>query len=669
MSVEHMKLLNLVGPIGKCDEVFKRLVMTGMVHPISTIKEIELQRFYTREAMVYVEEMKTCHFGKYPLPITSYKATYEKLMKLMGLLDMEPELNREYLSSSGFNPYLTDNIQILFDRFEDMSTRIESLTAEYDLLVNSSIVESFADVNIDLNKVFHLEHFTTHFGTLAREFRDKLAFNYENISATVLHLSDYGNEMVYLIIAPQSMETETDRILRSVHFKEIPLATQYFDYPQVMLHKINVRMAEISIDLSGLKDELNSFKSKFETSLTEAYSDLSLEQNIAVIRNQAAYSKSFFYFAGWVPDSAVDSVARALNDMQAEILVFYREKEDIDISFIPPTRLRNSWFTKPFEMMVKMYGVPNYSEVDPTALFGWTYMLLFGAMFGDLGQGLIFVLAGYLFSLKKKMMVYGQLMIRLGMSSMIFGFWYDSAFGYEHLISGLLFGKTSEISRGNSIFLRPIDNISTILTLSIGLGVLLLLISYGLSVVNKLKVKDYQEGYFGRNGIAGMVLYVCLLGVVLDRFNIIDNAFVSLLLAVSGICIVLIIVKEPLVNALTNQRPLYHETKSEYYIESGFDIVETFLSMLSNSVSFIRVGAFALNHVGLFIAFHTIGDMLGSTTASIVTVIIGNIIVIGLEGLIVFIQGLRLMYYEMFSKYYSGDGFEYAPVSLDKETL
>lgn len=666
MSVEHMKLLNLVGPIGKCDDVFKKLVLTGAVHPINTVKEIELQRFYAGDAADYDEEMRTYFFGKYPLPITSYKQTHDRLLKLMQLLGVEERIDYAYLEESQFNAFLSENIQVLYGRFEEMNNRVDALTNEYQLLMDSTIVESFSDMTIDLSKVFNLEHFTTHFGVLSREFRNKIDLNYENISATVLHLGDHLGEEVYLIIAPQSMAIETERILRSLHFKEIQLAQAYLDYPQVMLQKMRLRMSDIAEELSVVRAELQTFKAKFEVSLTQSYSELSLERGIAELRNQAAYTKSFFYFAGWVPESAMDAIAKSLNMYQAEVMFFYREKEDVDVSFVPPTRLKNSWFTKPFETMVKMYGVPNYSEVDPTSVFGWTYMLLFGAMFGDLGQGFIFVLAGFLFERKQKLLVYGQLMVRLGLSSMLFGLWYDSVFGYEHVISGLFFGQSEVVSKGDSIFLRPIENINTILALSIGLGVLLLLISYGLSVVNKLKAKDYQEGYFGRNGVAGMVLYLCLLGVVLDRFNIIKSSFVSLLLAVSGLCIVLIVVKEPLMNALTKHRPLYHETASEYYIESGFDIVETFLSMLSNSVSFIRVGAFALNHVGLFIAFHTISDMIGTTTASVVTAIVGNVIVIGLEGLIVFIQGLRLMYYEMFSKYYSGDGFEYMPVRVEE---
>jgi V/A-type H+-transporting ATPase subunit I len=125
------------------------------------------------------------------------------------------------------------------------------------------------------------------------------------------------------------------------------------------------------------------------------------------------------------------------------------------------------------------------------------------------------------------------------------------------------------------------------------------------------------------------------------------------------------VIREPLANFIRRKKPLYHETVSAYYIESGFELLETFLGMLSNSISFIRVGAFALNHVGLFMAFHTIAKLLDSAMGEVSMFIIGNLIVIALEGLIVLIQGLRLVYYEMFSKYYTGDGLEFVPVSIE----
>jgi V/A-type H+-transporting ATPase subunit I len=121
--------------------------------------------------------------------------------------------------------------------------------------------------------------------------------------------------------------------------------------------------------------------------------------------------------------------------------------------------------------------------------------------------------------------------------------------------------------------------------------------------------------------------------------------------------------KQPLAGLLTGHK-LYEESPGDYYIEAGFGVVETILSVASNIISFIRVGAFALNHVGLYIAFATMAEMLDSKFGGIVILVIGNVFIIGLEGLIVFIQSLRLEYYELFSKYYSGYGVEYKPIDV-----
>ena len=132
--------------------------------------------------------------------------------------------------------------------------------------------------------------------------------------------------------------------------------------------------------------------------------------------------------------------------------------------------------------------------------------------------------------------------------------------------------------------------------------------------------------------------------------------------------LVVMVFKEPLTHLLEGSRPLISGDKGSYYIESGFEGVETILSTLSNSISFIRVGAFALNHAGLFMAFKVMAEMVPSGIAEFIILLLGNILILVLEGLVVFIQGLRLQYYEMFSKYFSGDGIAYSPLTLNKNS-
>ena len=147
----------------------------------------------------------------------------------------------------------------------------------------------------------------------------------------------------------------------------------------------------------------------------------------------------------------------------------------------------------------------------------------------------------------------------------------------------------------------------------------------------------------------------------MTNISVIPSPLLYVLILIS---VILLVFKQPISNKIKKEERLYEENASSYYIESGFNLFETFLSIISNTISFIRVGAFALNHVGLFIAFHTLATMIGSTGGNIAMFFLGNIIIIGLEGLVVFIQGLRLFYYELFSKYYTGDGVLFTPDKL-----
>ena len=103
-----------------------------------------------------------------------------------------------------------------------------------------------------------------------------------------------------------------------------------------------------------------------------------------------------------------------------------------DSRLTPPTKLKNNWFSRPFRMFVEMYGVPSYTDFDPTNLVAITYTFLFGMMFGDIGQGIVLSLVGYFFY-KWKGMQLGAVGVRLGISSTIFGFIFGSIFGNEDL--------------------------------------------------------------------------------------------------------------------------------------------------------------------------------------------------------------------------------------------
>ncbi len=366
-----------------------------------------------------------------------------------------------------------------------------------------------------------------------------------------------------------------------------------------------------------------------------------------------ASTNEFFYFSGWVPKRLVGKVKKSIEDSKDKLIITEKEAHEVSSNIVVPTSLRNNFIVRPFESMVHMYAVPSYGELDPTIFLGLSYMLLFGAMFGDVGQGLIFTLVGILLLKKMNRPNLGGVLFRLGISSTIFGFAYGSIFGFEefpHFIQ-----EAFGVEEMPHFFIRPMDNIMETLIYGVMIGCILLVVSYIYSLINNFRKRDLENGVFGKDGLVGFIFFLSLLAFIITTYlkiNLLPN---GIWFSIFGVSLLLMLFKEPLANLILGKRPLYSEGKTDYYVEGGFGIIETLISLFSNTVSFIRVGAFALNHVGLFMAFTALAKMMNGM-GSVFMYVLGNIVILGLEGLIVFIQGLRLEYYELFSKYFEGEG-------------
>ncbi len=646
-----MVMMNIVGPMENLDKITKELVIMGNIHIVNALNEINQSNFTLDVQEENIDELVDMNLIQ---PYRSEKDNRDITVKtnnLIKYLGITPTVEEDFLSEDfDFNNDIK-NINSIYDEIDHVYKQIE-LKEEllYELYEFENHTKYLKKYDIDLNQLNGLEFFSYKIGILSKENRLKLKKNYENTSAIVLHIGSNNIGEVYLIISPKELEIETNRLLRSLNFHELDMSKEFSGTTQEVIKKLDERIDNITKEIDSLKKQLHEYREDNKNVVLKAYSRLKLEEVKTKIKNETARTNMFFYLSGWVMNSDKDKVLTQLKKYENNMLIMFKDTSDVYNYITPPTKMKNNKLLRPFETLVKMYGIPSYDELDPTVFLSITYMLLFGAMFGDVGQGLVLFLAGIFLIRKPDKRIFGELLSRLGLSSTLFGFLYGSVFGFEHVIPALL--------------VHPIENINEMLLGSVILGVFILIISFAYGIVNSLKQGNIKEGIFGRNGLVGLAFYLILLMLVTNiatGIKILPNTLSYILLVV---LMGLIVVREPLANAIKGHKPLYEETKTEYYIESGFDVLETLLNMLSSTVSFIRVGAFALNHVGLFIAFQTMAKMINNFAGSIIIFIVGNMIVIGLEGLIVFIQGLRLEYYEMFSKYYKGEGVEFDPVKL-----
>lgn len=374
-------------------------------------------------------------------------------------------------------------------------------------------------------------------------------------------------------------------------------------------------------------------------------------------KSKEAYLKYITVFGeqvvltGFVPSNEVNDFRALFTDR----VIFQDFPAEAEPGLMAPTKLKNGWFSSPFTLFVEMYGLPKYGGFDPTFYFALTFCLLFGIMFGDLGQGLVLVLGGLYFH-KKKGMQLGGIAARIGVFSMFFGFLYGSVFGNETILLPLLEPLGLPIHVASPSFTM------TLLMATVGLGSFLIISSIIINIILLMKAKKYDLALFNQNGLAGLMFYGFVLSFIALSFsgselNIMNPITIIIFIVLPLLSILL---KEPLTNLMNKEAMAPHEGWGSYISEGFFELFEVVLGFVTNTMSFLRVGGFVLSHAGMMAVVMTLNEMAGN--AGIVVFIIGNIIVIGLEGLVVGIQTLRLEYYEMFSRYYDGGGKKFNSV-------
>lgn len=651
MAVEKMKIISIIGSKRDMDKAAQIVVLNGSVHMLDAISELKnncLRNEIEEEGNKCPEIDDIRHYES-----NADFSKDEKIIKsLHDLLNIKPVIHREHINETFDYHDIMENLQEKYQDVKEIVERIAKL--DEGILLRQEYIKNIhyaKHAGLDIGALPNLKSFEFEMMSLSREKFKKIKLNYENIPSVVIDLGIVDDNSVIATITPHEMKEDAERIFASLNVMRLEIPRGYSDDTEIVLLTLHAEIQDMKKEIDSHKKKVQASREKYEDTIRRAYTALVLEQRQEYVKSEMAVGQNLFYMFGFVPESDIDKMKLQMEgDFQEQFIMVSEKAEERKYGHTPPTKLVNNPLFRPFESLVTMYGIPNYDEKDPTPFFAITYMLMFGAMFGDLGQGFVIFLGGLGLKYILKNKTFGGILSRLGISSMVFGVLYGSVFGSEDIIPGLL--------------IKPMENINTVLLSAVILGVVLLNISYIYSLVNHFRRKDLEEGVFGREGVVGFLFFWTILLTIVDKVRGLFGVPTPIYLVVMAALLLVMVFKQPLAHKLEGKKKLYEESASDYYLEASFGIVETVLSVISNIISFIRVGAFAINHVGLYIAFATVASMVHNFAAGTVILIIGNIIIIGLEGLIVFIQGLRLEFYELFSKYFSGYGIPYMPAQL-----
>ncbi len=414
------------------------------------------------------------------------------------------------------------------------------------------------------------------------------------------------------------------------------------------LHGRGVRFARVPSRIKGAPstaraqiratmDKLDEERHRLQQSVEKVNRDMAMAGVIWLLQRQrwfvdtldhVARSERFIWITGWVPKNKVDELRRQLEQSDAPFLL--GTDTGAGRGTVPVVLDNPSWM-RGFEWFVRTFGTPASHEVDPTPLLAFVMPLMFGYMFGDVGQGIILVLAGWL--LRHRYPVLG-LLIPAGWAAIAFGFLFGSVFFVEQWIPAL--------------WLHPLDEPFYILTLPLVFGGILLLLSmfFGGLVAHW---RDERAPWW----IADFPVMVAYTAIPLFFWSVETASFIVMLALLWRIF------------AFIMYRLYVYGTVAIVMetVKNLSELLEVVMQLATNTLSFARIGAFALAHAGLGGACIALTMTTDNPLLRALIFILGNILAIVLEGLVVSIQTSRLIMFEFFRRFLRAEGRTFKPLA------
>lgn len=515
-------------------------------------------------------------------------------------------------------------------RVEEEKRRLAALKETYERLKR---------LNLDLSRLLRPDSLLdARLGQVptanVRRLRESL-----HLAGYVLSPFDEAEGQVFAVVAGPRREGEgIAGLLSQAGWRELPVPAELQTHPEAARQYIEAEERRLEASSALHCQERREGMARFDGQVREAALRLALARPLAEAAGAGLRGRRHLaVFTGWVPRRDLDTLRTALEDrFRGRYWMTVREPQQGELDRVPSLLSYPAWL-RPFLPLVKSYGVPRYGEFDPTLLFAVTYVLLFGAMFGDVGHGAVILLLASL--LHGRLTWLRGVGMAAGAASIAFGLLYGSAFGYETLI--------------HPLWRSPLQDPGRLLAIAVAFGVGFISLTLVINIYNRLVAGRAADALLGGGGLAGLAFYLAtargLHGLFTGGGFGLENGLPALaaILAVAG-------------HTWSQTRALLGERLLITAIES----LETATNLFANTLSFLRVAAFSLNHVALALAVFTLAAGL-SWAGHWLTILLGNAVIIVLEGGIVAIQALRLMYYEGFSRFFSGSGVEFTPLRLE----
>jgi V/A-type H+-transporting ATPase subunit I len=468
-------------------------------------------------------------------------------------------------------------------------------------------------------------------------------------------------EVTFVCLAlPAKYQAEAERILKTYH-------GEVFHIPKELPHDINQALKEVNKQIKEntdkektVQDTLNKLGEENRETLISTKETSENLLNLLNAEKKILQSGRLATVRGFVPQKKFQELNEKVTGMlEGKVLVL---SNDVPASADPPTKFKHGRFVRPFEELTKLYGVPHYDEVDPTPIMAITFPTIFGLMFGDLGHGLVLLFGGLIVGLlikgNRAIKNVCYILAACGLGACIAGLVFGEAFG-QPLPWGPLWINPTE---------NPTVNVFTFIVFTLFVGVIQIISGIVLEMANFALKHQYADALLTSG--AKIAFYVGGVYLIV-AYQLNFGAWLSGPILWPLLAFVVLVVGKPLYLKMSKASVHAEGEHAEQDTLSGrlFEGGDLVTRLLSNTISYSRILALLMAHWALLLVTYTVAGLVNPAGATSllgfvlggVIIVFGNIFVLALEGLIVFIHTLRLHFYEWFSKFYAGTGLEFKP--------
>jgi len=535
---------------------------------------------------------------------------------------------------------------------------------------------AFSNLKVPYSELEHLSFLSLRIGKIDPSVINDLIFSVGG-RAVIVPLGDDKTRI--LAASSKKGRFALDSELKKYGFVPLEIPSDFKGIPTDLLAGLKSETESAQKRLEDVIEERNNLAQTHKNMLLYLLQVYSMGSQVFEFQEKLESTQLVYRVTGWVPEYESSTIMHALDELTRGRIAL-REFSPKEVPSVQdgreqvPVKLKHGVLVSNFERMVFSYGSPLYGTIDPTPFVAFFYTLLFGIMFGDLGQGLIFVLIGILMitGVIKNFPVlgngFGPIFCAIGTSSSIMGLLTGEFFCNDTLmrpwgrwVTGL-FGTPRDTIIQTMPTAETIEKMFLLFGFALAIGFIINSIGLIINIINNFLLNRKGKALFGKNGLSGACFFWYVVFIAL-RIGIFKDSMHMYDWIVIGTTLFGVFAAAPLGKLVDKKRPVFADGVGVGIIEGFVQILETLSGYLSNSVSFLRVGAFAISHAVLGFIVFTLQN-LSSGIGGFAISIVGNIVILVLEGMIVAIQVVRLQYYEFFSKFFTESGKEFKPLKF-----